>query len=319
MAEIAVAPIARITYTDPDELESAFSRQQAFQVVQLDTQPLQCHILTLNLDDAIFAFRTIHNPLRILGDKKADRLVFEFLLSSGTGSLISHGTPIEPNTLYGFDNTRGINMVLPANTVMATLIIRRDLVQDCLSIMDRTDLNDRFFATNAVQSPDRFSSAQHYLRELYGLVQQRSPFLNQPPIATFLLEDYLPLLISSIPPKQHSSQSENTIRNRTQLVGQAEEYMLANLDQPITLKELCTALYTSKSPLSYGFQEIFGISPMAYLKLLRLRAVHKTLKTADPTTRVTDIAQRFGFWHAGRFSQEYKQLFGELPSETLQR
>ena len=95
--------------------------------------------------------------------------------------------------------------------------------------------------------------------------------------------------------------------------------MLANLGQPITLKDLCNVLNTSKSPLSYSFQETFGISPMAYLKLLRLRAVHKTLKTTDPSAKVIDIAQRFGFWHTGRFSQEYKQLFGQLPSATLHR
>jgi AraC family ethanolamine operon transcriptional activator len=29
--------------------------------------------------------------------------------------------------------------------------------------------------------------------------------------------------------------------------------------------------------------------------------------------------QEFGFWHAGRFSQDYKALFGESPSETLKK
>ncbi|MGQ9870507.1 hypothetical protein [Leptodesmis sp.] len=63
--------------------------------------------------------------------------------------------------------------------------------------MDRIDPNDRFWATNHVQSPETFASVQHYLRELYCLVQQRSPFLNQPKISKLLLEDYLPLLIEA--------------------------------------------------------------------------------------------------------------------------
>jgi AraC-like DNA-binding protein len=34
---------------------------------------------------------------------------------------------------------------------------------------------------------------------------------------------------------------------------------------------------------------------------------------------VTDAATAWGFWHFGHFSQEYKKLFGELPSDTLRR
>ncbi|MGQ9870508.1 helix-turn-helix domain-containing protein [Leptodesmis sp.] len=101
---------------------------------------------------------------------------------------------------------------------------------------------------------------------------------------------------------------------RSQLVREAEAYMLAHLGQPITLTDLCKILNTSKSPLNYGFQEVFGISPMAYLKQLRLRSIHKALKAADPTTtQIVDIAHQFGFWHMGRFSQAYQQCLVTSP------
>ena len=95
--------------------------------------------------------------------------------------------------------------------------------------------------------------------------------------------------------------------------------MLAHLGEPLTLTDLCKHLNTSNSSLNYSFREIFGVSPMAYLKQLRLRSVHKALKAAASTTKVVDLAHQFGFWHMGRFSQDYKQMFGELPSETLKR
>lgn len=101
---------------------------------------------------------------------------------------------------------------------------------------------------------------------------------------------------------------------------QAEDYMLAHLDQPLTLTQLCQALYVSKRSLFYGFEDMFGVSPMAYLKIQRLQTVRRSLKVATPeTASVANIARQFGFWSPGHFSRDYKTMFGELPSETLRR
>jgi AraC family ethanolamine operon transcriptional activator len=318
MSEVSIPSVADHTLTDPDELESLFNRQQDFHVMQLDLQPLQCHLLHLKLDGALFAFRHLTSPLRVRGDKQPGILTFEFLLSPPSGELISHGRAIQPNTLYGFDSDRGIDMVTPANTLLGTLLIQRSIFEDCLHIMDRSDLDDRFFAANAVQSPAAFAPVTQYLRELFSLAQQRAGILQRAGISQLILDDYLPLLIESIPPMGGQSPVPNSPRSRVQLVQQAEDYMMANLEQPITLKDLCKILNTSSSPLNYGFKEVFALSPMAYLKRLRLHAAHKALKTADPTvTTVQDIAHQYGFWHTGRFSQEYRQMFGELPSTSL--
>jgi AraC family ethanolamine operon transcriptional activator len=32
---------------------------------------------------------------------------------------------------------------------------------------------------------------------------------------------------------------------------------------------------------------------------------------------IQDIASHWGFWHLSQFAQDYKKLFGELPSATL--
>jgi AraC family ethanolamine operon transcriptional activator len=96
--------------------------------------------------------------------------------------------------------------------------------------------------------------------------------------------------------------------------------MQAHLDHPLTLADLCQALGTSGRALSYGFQDIFGMSPMAYLKTLRLMGVHRALKEANPDSKtIVNIASQFGFWSMGHFSRDYKQMFGELPQATLKR
>jgi AraC family ethanolamine operon transcriptional activator len=70
--------------------------------------------------------------------------------------------------------------------------------------------------------------------------------------------------------------------------------------------------------LHYAFQEVRGLSPMAYFKASRLNAVRQELKAAAAgTTTVHEIAQRWGFRHTGGFAADYRRLFGELPSQTF--
>ena len=70
--------------------------------------------------------------------------------------------------------------------------------------------------------------------------------------------------------------------------------------------------------LHAGFQEQLGESPMAYVRRIRLGKVRADLLHADPrSTRVTDVAMRWGFFHQSRFAQQYREQFQELPSATL--
>ncbi|NEQ41089.1 MAG: helix-turn-helix transcriptional regulator [Okeania sp. SIO3I5] len=96
--------------------------------------------------------------------------------------------------------------------------------------------------------------------------------------------------------------------------------MLAHLETPLTLKQLAENLESSSAALSYGFQDLFGVSPMRYLKVKvrRLNAVRQRLKASDPKScKIAILASEFGFYSPCHFTQDYKTMFGELPSETL--
>ena len=313
------SPIIKKRFATVDALEAAYSQQPSFQVIQLEPGRLNCKIYRITLKEGFFEFRSLDTPLRILGEKNADFLTFEFILSSLGGKYLSHGFDLTPNTLYGFDADRGIDLVLPKQTLMGTLIIRREVFESYARLMERIDLDRRFFAQNYVQSPITFGPVQDYLRELYGLVKTRNTLLDHAAIHKLLLEDYLPLLIQSIPPSGRPKQKPPPFLGRSPIVREVEAYLLNHLRHPITLQELCQKFYTTKSPLTYGFQEMVGMSPLAYLKILRLHAIRRVLKSATPKTKLADLMQQFGFWHGGRFSQDYRKLFGESPSETLKK
>jgi AraC family transcriptional regulator, ethanolamine operon transcriptional activator len=53
---------------------------------------------------------------------------------------------------------------------------------------------------------------------------------------------------------------------------------------------------------------------------MRLNSVHRALlRGTVGSTTVADVALAFGFWHLGRFAEQYNELFREMPHETLCR
>ena len=100
----------------------------------------------------------------------------------------------------------------------------------------------------------------------------------------------------------------------------AEDYIRTNLKNPFSLLDLTKAAGTSPSTLLRTFNTRRGLSPMQYLKRLRLQAVRRSLLAADPRIdSVGRVATEFGFRQLGRFAADYRQVYGELPSVTLRR
>ncbi len=96
-----------------------------------------------------------------------------------------------------------------------------------------------------------------------------------------------------------------------------EEHIEANWSQPIKIEELAALAGVSARSLFRTFKEQRGCSPMAFAKQIRLREARRLLKSADATTRITDVAFACGFADLGRFSRDYRRAFGELPSRLL--
>jgi len=89
---------------------------------------------------------------------------------------------------------------------------------------------------------------------------------------------------------------------------------------PTRTLELAQAVGVSLRTLEHGFRELLGVTPAGYLRRHRMNRAHHDLSHADPRSQtVLEIALKWGFSHASRFSAEYRALFGVLPSETLRQ
>jgi len=104
------------------------------------------------------------------------------------------------------------------------------------------------------------------------------------------------------------------------LVEVAERLALANLDEPLHISTLCRTLEISGRTLRKAFHKIRTLPPCRHLRMLRLSQARRALLGADAKrATVTEIATCFGFVELGRFSVEYRKVFGESPSQTLHR
>jgi AraC-like DNA-binding protein len=103
-------------------------------------------------------------------------------------------------------------------------------------------------------------------------------------------------------------------------VKRAEAYIEAHFAEPLSLAEIAAQAGVSARSLQNGFQNFRNMTPMAYLRSVRLQRVHRVLLAADPgTARVTEIALACGFNHMGESASAYRRTFGETPRETLVR
>ncbi|QIG93828.1 AraC family transcriptional regulator [Bradyrhizobium sp. 6(2017)] len=103
------------------------------------------------------------------------------------------------------------------------------------------------------------------------------------------------------------------------LVREVDRYMIDAGSRPIHISELCAHFSVGRRTLHRAFNEVVGISPIAFMRRKRLGDVHTVLLTGGPDATIKDVAIEHGFIELGRFAGAYRRLFGELPSQTLRR
>jgi len=100
----------------------------------------------------------------------------------------------------------------------------------------------------------------------------------------------------------------------------AVEYVHAHAAEPVTVADLSAASGLSVRSVQESFRRVFDVSPLTYLRQVRLDRVRAELLEAGPHAgAVGDVARRWGFAHLGRFSASYAERFGEYPKQTLRR
>jgi len=224
-------------------------------------------------------------------------------------------------------------MVAPASQPAEVILRHAGVEQWAVLTLEREDFLDNY-RRQTHSAFDETDERQRLLRprkaprarlsRLLKTVQMyaraNAPLFQHPVTAMSLANEVLTAIISAINsahsrPEPPVSPSQNYVA-----VNEAIASMLRDPACPLRMSSLCDELAVSVRRLEYAFQDIYGMSPGQYSRRIRASLARKRLQEGSPqTATVTEIAMAYGFWHLGRFSAIYRELFHENPSETLRR
>ena len=134
-------------------------------------------------------------------------------------------------------------------------------------------------------------------------------------------EDYENFLIKALLLSQENNFSEALRNSSSQevplFIRNVKKFMIDHAHEMLSIEMILRVAGVSKSKLYDQFQYYYGMSPLVFLKKHRLQKVYKILSSGQQQDiSISKVAYDWGFSHLSRFSQEYREEFGENPSET---
>lgn len=262
-----------------------------------------------------------NQALRTIGERSGDRLLFMMALQADKTPVINHGFPISTRDIFGFGGDGKIDWITGKNPRIIAAEIDSKLFLSLAGKIGYDCRSRNFLRQNCIRLDPIFARVMRgYYRQIGEIMKVQPSLLMREKMRSLIADDFCHFLADALKFGAHNKCLNIKKYRRFHLIKRVEEIADMYRHTPLNLQQICDRLETSSSALCCGFKEIFGTSPMAYLKIQRLNGVRRALKKADPEQKtVMQLAYEWGFGSLGHFSRDYQKMFGELPSETLKR
>lgn len=108
-----------------------------------------------------------------------------------------------------------------------------------------------------------------------------------------------------------------TTGSPSQQIARVIAWLKQHFTKNFPIDELATRAHMSPSTFRQHFREVAGMSPLQYLKQLRLQDARQLMLNED--IDAGSAALRVGYESASQFSREYTRLFGAPPLRNIRR
>jgi len=295
------------------------------EISQLEPGPLRGHHLRVGLPGGEISWVVTNLIMR--GRGRFPSGVWTLSVVTGTTSCwLKHGVEVRMGSLFYHRPGAVHDGIYGRDFSVVCLCVRDEVFAEAVR-NEFPELSDRLDQPWHVIEP-----AEDKRHELIAQFEQAATILRadanvrrSSAAKSVMQDDLLAAFFETLAPGTASSPI-TAPSHASALVRQAEELaaeLVTKADgRLLCVGDLCVACDVPRRTLNHAFQQVLGMGPVTYLRRLRLNQVRRSLEYSranGDAKSVTEIALDHGFWHLGRFSSQYRELFGESPRERARR
>lgn len=240
------------------------------------------------------------------------------------------GTPIfkkDRHTFHATQNDAAIvspnekfEIFLEKDCIQSFTSISKALLENTLSnIISKPILEPIYFENTMFGDNDKVSSWWNLVETIMSSEHQNhfNPLFHE------ILSDLEHIIIKSLLLAQPHNYSHEIYKKYSDQDPEyfkiALDYIHHNICDPIDIDDLESITGISRKILARIFKKKLNTTLQSYIRYYRLQCIYNELLKSNKDANITNIALKWGISHLGRFSVEYKKLFGESPSNTIKR
>jgi AraC family ethanolamine operon transcriptional activator len=239
------------------------------------------------------------------------------------GEALWSGSKLSKNCLITLDKNDELLFRTSHSSEITAAVITEQRLEEYAERVEKVDLRPMMTKVNPVEAlPPAIQS--RLLATLYigteHLAKNIEQGISHPHSWRHFEDSVLNICVQALVAASNNNSRHHEYRVHRYIVKSVRELTLAQNLDPLTIGEICTTLNISRRTLNHAFQQVLGITPVAYMRNIRLHKIRAELQyKSEQINNIACVASHWGFWHMSLFSRYYRELFGECPSETLER
>jgi AraC-like DNA-binding protein len=305
------------SYSDPEEFEAAYKAAEV-ELTPIGRGPFLTRVARLELND-LWMVRVQEASPRIKWAAQSPDRTFVRFTASRSADFIINSAPLQYNEITHLGHEQSYYEHTTGPIHWAGMSLPADVATEYGVTLNGFDVFACQDQWRTIPSPGTLEA----LRQLHAdasATATAAPDMFRNPEVVRSIEQAVVAAVFSCLRNPQLQKSSWTHRNHETIMRRFRNVLERDPDRALYVPEICAAIHVPERTLRACCQQQLGISPKHYLLLRRMHLAHRALRSAAPEeSSVTDVATRFGFWHLSRFAGNYRQIFGETPSTTLQR
>jgi len=303
-----------VTIAPTMELQQLYAIAQGWdaRLCQLSKQAVEVGIKMFHTPHLQYAQEYYSGSYMIEGMFPSDCVVVSLIRSKEIVSFKNQ--PLEEDQLVVLFPEEELDVLFHGGHYIFVLTIQKHFFETCFGNFFNADAKEMLHLKRLFMHK---GDANRYIRHMHSWMQYF--FQRDPAKVTF--EEFLYIEKQILYDLFCSFDIQEPIeKEKKNIVFEARELLHTSLQEGLNVSEVAHKLGVNIRTLQYHFKKELGITPKQYLQSIKLHAIREELlHSSSKNMTVGEVAFKYHFYHLSHFANEYKQTFGESPSETLQK